>query len=154
MNIIQVNDNDLKKKITEDILRDIPHWFAYEDSIIKYINTMDDKGFFVSTDKDEYIGFFSINYLNDDVADLYVLGIKKDCHRKKIGTKIFNHVQKHLIDCGYKYITVQTLSSKSTDEYYARTRKFYHKMGFVEAYENEKVYDENNPFLLMVKHIG
>lgn len=115
---------------------------------------MDDKGFFTVKDNEDYIGFFAVNYLNADVADLYVLGIKKDYHNKKIGAKLFNHVQKHIIDNGCKYITVQTLSSKSTDEYYARTRNFYHKMGFVEAFENDKIYDENNPFLLMVKYIG
>jgi len=27
-------------------------------------------------------------------------------------------------------------------------------MGFVEAFESEKIFDENNPFLLMVKYIG
>jgi ribosomal protein S18 acetylase RimI-like enzyme len=154
MKIIQIKDNSLKNDITNNILRSLPNWFGIEKSIVEYVNTMDDKEFFAAYEGDICTGFFSINYLNSDAADLYVLGIKKEYQHKGIGTLLFSTVENHLRSKGYKYITVQTLSSKSTDKYYAKTRNFYHKMGFAEIYENDKIYDENNPFLLMVKYIG
>jgi predicted secreted protein len=55
---------------------------------------------------------------------------------------------------GYSYISVYTLSSSHPDKNYAKTREFYHKQGFVDAYESDKIWGENNPFLLMVKFIG
>jgi len=154
MKYTQIKDNNLKKEIANDILNDLPQWFGIRESITEYINTLNDKDFFAAMDNSNCIGFIAINYLNNDVANLYVLGIKPKYHHQGIGTKIYAKVEKHLKNHHFKYITVQTLSAKSQDQNYGKTRKFYRKMGFIEAFESDKIWDHKNPFLLMVKFIG
>lgn len=62
-------------------------------------------------------------------------------------------IEKDLKESGIKYITVYTLSAKSDDKYYAQTREFYKKLGFTEIYETTKIWNEENPFLIMVKSL-
>ncbi len=154
MKIVMITDNILKQEITNNILGSLPNWFAVEESIVEYSNTLDDKDFIAIKEKEEFVGFYAINYINSDVANLYILAVKQEYHNKGIGTLLYDEVESYLRKKGYKYITIYTLSSKSTDEYYERTRNFYHKIGFTEAYENEKIWNEKNPFLLMIKYIS
>lgn len=154
MQIDKIDDNLKKSAIANDILRSLPKWFGIEESIKEYVKGVCYKDFFLASKDTEYVGFFAIDYPHKNVANLYVLGIKEAYHHKGVGTMIYSHVEDYIKSLGYRYISVQTLSPKSSDEYYAKTREFYHKQGFVDAYESDKIWGENNPFLLMVKFIG
>lgn len=154
MQIEKIDDNLKKSAIANDILRNLPKWFGIEESIKEYVKGVYDKDFFVALNDIEHVGFFAIDYPYKNMANLYVLGIKEAYHHKGVGTMIYGHVEDYIKRLGYRYISVQTLSPKSSDEYYAKTREFYHKQGFVDAYESDKIWGENNPFLLMVKFIG
>ncbi|MCK5130514.1 MAG: GNAT family N-acetyltransferase [Clostridiales bacterium] len=154
MKILIITQNELKKKIADNILRSLPEWFGVESSTKEYVNGLNNKTFFAAKKKDEYLGFFAIDEINTDVANLYVLGLKKEFLHQGMGTKIYAEVEKHLKDHHFKYVTVYTVSSKSADTNYAKTRSFYFKLGFSEVYENSGIWDKNNPFLLMIKYIG
>jgi GNAT superfamily N-acetyltransferase len=154
LNIEKIDDNLIKSEICDDILRSLPKWFGIEEAIKEYVDGVCDKDFFVAENNGEHIGFFAIDYPHKNVANLYVLGINEEYHRKGMGTMLYSHVEDYIKSIGYSYISVYTLSSKSSYEYYARTREFYRKQGFVDAYESDKIWDEDNPFLLMIKFVG
>lgn len=59
MEIFKITDNTLKREITNTILRDLPDWFEVEEGIVEYVNTQDDKTFYVAKVDDDYAGFFS-----------------------------------------------------------------------------------------------
>ena len=51
-------------------------------------------------------------------------------------------------------MTVKTLSDRHPDPGYARTRRFYHKLGFVELEEFPELWGRDNPCLYMLREVG
>ncbi len=151
--IKEIFENNLKQEICKDILRDLPEWFGIEESTREYIDTVVKYPFIAFYDGDEAVGFYSLREENAHTLDMYVLGVKKKYHNSGVGTKLQNFVFEYAKEKGYKQCIVLTLSSKHKDPGYALTRKFYHKMGFIDLYETDKIWDEFNPTLIMVKTI-
>jgi len=46
---------------------------------------------------------------------------------------------------------VRTLSPRSDDEFYARTRAFYEAVGFVPLLDLPELWDEDNPAMILVR---
>lgn len=149
-----ITDNELKSKITNEVLRDLPEWFGIEESLVEYVNNVVKYPFIAIYEGDEVAGFYSLREENKYTLDMYVLGIKKKFHGKGLGTQLQEWANKFAMEQGYKQMIVLTLSNKSTDKNYAMTRKFYYKMGFIDLYESDKIWDEYNPTLIMVKMVA
>ncbi len=86
------------------------------------------KGFVVE-EKGKIYGF--ITYTSKEGAvDISWLGVDPKLHRKKIGTKLINFLEKELKKIGVKELRVETLAESVEYEPYERTRIFYKKIGF------------------------
>ena len=62
----------------------------------------------------------------------------------------------YLEACGYRDddpLPVKTLGERHPVPYYARTRRFYHKLGFVALEEFPELWDEDNPCLYMIRDL-
>jgi GNAT superfamily N-acetyltransferase len=151
--IIEIKDSQEKQVVTEEVLRDLPEWFGIEEAINKYIHGVKDKVFFAAFDKDNPIGFYCIRKENDQVLDMYVLGIKRSHHRLGIGKALQSHVEDYAKSKGYHYLMVLTLAKKAYDEAYLKTRKFYLDMGFIDFYQNDEIFDKDNPCQIMMKKL-
>jgi len=142
-----------KQIIAKDVLRDLPEWFGIEESTKEYIQGVKDKVFFAAYDNEEHVGFFCLRKENDDVLDLYVLGIKKKYHRKGIGKALQMRVEEYAKDKDYQYLMVLTLAEKARDDGYLRTRQFYLDMGFIDFYQKDDLFDKDNPCQIMMKKL-
>lgn len=151
--IIEVKKTSDKEKIAEEVLRDLPEWFGIEESTKEYINTVKNYPFIVCYHEEEVVGFYSLREENSHTLDMYVLGIKKKFHGKGFGTKLQKYVNEYAKNHGYSYLIVLTLSEKHSDKNYALTREFYHKMGFIDIYQSDKIWDESNPTQIMIKKL-
>ena len=149
----EVTDNDIKQQITEDVLRDLPEWFGIEEATRHYIDEVVKYPFIALYVEDKAIGFYSLREENKDVLDMYVLGIKKEYHGKGLGTKLQDYVNEYAKNNGYSYVIVLTLSDKHPDKGYALTRDFYHKNGFIDIYQSDKIWDPTNPTQIMMKKL-
>lgn len=152
--IKEIKDNTLKQLICSDILRDLPEWFGIEESTKEYIDNVIKYPFIAYYVDDEAVGFYSLRKENENTLDMYVLGIKKSYHNLGIGRKLQEYVFEYAVDNNYKYCMVLTLSKSHSDKNYGQTRAFYHKMGFVDIFESNKIWDEHNPTQIMIKKIG
>jgi len=54
---------------------------------------------------------------------------------------------------GVEYLQVKTLSASAPDEGYAKTRAFYHAMGFRDLEEFPLLWDPSNPALQLIKRL-
>lgn len=149
--IREIKDNNEKQSICRDVLKDLPKWFGIEESTQHYIDSVVDFPFIAYYLKDEPVGFYSLREENKHTLDMYVVGVKKKYHNEGIGTKLQEYAFEYARNNDYKQCIVLTLSSKHKDPCYALTRKFYYKMGFIDLYESDKIWDEFNPTLIMVK---
>ncbi len=152
--IKEIKDKIIKQQICKEVLHDLPEWFGIEEATNHYIKTVKDQVFFAAYDNDDIVGFYSLREENADTIDMYVLGIKKKYHGQGYGTKLQERVFKYALEHKYQYAMVLTLSKSHSDIGYSKTRDFYHKMGFIDIYESNKIWDEHNPTQIMIKRLG
>lgn len=153
MKIKEIKDNKLKKEIANYILRDLPEWFGIEESTKMYINTVVDYPFIAAYMNFEVVGFYSLRPENNEVLDLYVLGVLKRFHRQGVGSNLEKYAERYAIEHNYKYLMVITLADKANNYEYRLTRIFYLKNGFIDFYQNDNIFDKNNPAQILIKSL-
>jgi len=151
--IVQIIDNDMKSKVTNKILRQLPEWFGIEESTVEYINNVKETEFMAAYDADELIGFISVKFNNKYTAEIYVMGVSSSCHKRGIGRKLLHEAEKLIREKGCKLLMVKTLGESHPDVHYKKTREFYKKVGFYPLEEIKEIWGEENPCLLMVKNL-
>jgi ribosomal protein S18 acetylase RimI-like enzyme len=151
--VVQVFGKEEKSKVTNNILRKLPKWFGIEESIVEYVNDVQNTIFLTACDSGKQIGFISIKINNEYTAEIFVMGILKEYHNKGIGKKLMNEGEKILRERNYKYLMVKTLGESHPDINYKKTRAFYSKVGFYPLEEITEIWGKATPCLLLVKNI-
>ncbi len=153
MIIKQLTSPHDKSEVCNKILRSLPLWFGIESAIVDYVNDVKVMDTWVALENNETIGFISINKHNLFTAEIHVIGILENYHRKNLGSKLIECAETYLIKGGFKFLQVKTLSESRENESYAKTRNFYVKSGFVPVEEFKTLWGEYNPCLLMIKSL-
>lgn len=99
------------------------------------------------------MGFISIKENSKYTAEVYVMGVLSDYHKRGIGRKLINKVLKWSKEQGYEFLQVKTLDESHPDIYYEGTRRFYKSVGFKEFECLKGLWGEENPCLIMVQHV-
>jgi N-acetylglutamate synthase-like GNAT family acetyltransferase len=102
----------------------------------------------------EIAGFAAIHHHNADSAELHIIAVSRECHRRGVGRLLLKRIEREAVDAGARLLEVKTLGPSREDEGYARTRKFYLAMGFIPLEETTALWGEDNPALIMVKPLG
>ena len=135
------------------ILRSLPAWFGIEASIVQYSAEIDHLPTLVACEAERAIGFVSLKQHTPYSAEVYVMGILPEMHRKGIGRALINRAQIWLNNCGIEYLQVKSLGPSHSDENFAKTRAFYEAMGFRPLEEFKQIWDEHNPCLIMTQKL-
>lgn len=152
-NIKAIFDANDKMNITKKILTSLPNWFGIESSINEYVEKSAFMPFWAYQDNGEAIGFIAVKKHNEDSAEVYVMGVLDNYHRKHIGYNLLKECEQWCRSDGIKYLQVKTVSEDSADEFYAQTRAFYKAVGFSSLEVFPTLWDEHNPCLLMIKKL-
>jgi coenzyme F420-0:L-glutamate ligase / coenzyme F420-1:gamma-L-glutamate ligase len=148
--VVEIEDPAERSRIAEAVLCDLPEWFGIEESTAAYIR--DAAGlptFAVEPDA----GFACLKQHTPRAAELYVLGVRREQHRRGIGRALVSAAESWCRANGVRYLHVKTRGPSRPDEGYAATRAFYEAMGFVALEELHGLWDENNPALVLVKDV-
>jgi ribosomal protein S18 acetylase RimI-like enzyme len=138
-------------RICDELLRSLPLWFGIESAIRQYVSDVETMPTFVADVGDRAIGFVSLNPHNEWTAEVHVIAIHPEFHRKGVGRKLIAVSEDYLRERGYKFLSVKTISSSSQSKEYEITRKFYFSIGFRPVEEFRTLWGEANPCLLMIK---
>lgn len=151
---IKTIDNDqLKSGITDSILHQLPNWFGIEESIQEYIEGVKGKVFYAVYNGYDVVGFICLKMNNPYTAEIYVMGILEPYQRHGIGRNLVNIAEQYIKENHYKFLMVKTVGESLDDESYRRTRAFYRSVGFYPLEEIKEIWGEENPCLILVKHI-
>lgn len=142
-----------KSEVCEKILRSLPKWFGIESSILEYIQDTERMLMFGAKLGSEIVGFLTLNFHNNCTAEIHVMGVLPQFHRKKVGKELVGAAEKYLLEKGYKFLSVKTLSESRPNEEYDRTRSFYYGIGFLPVEEFKTLWGEHNPCLLLIKSL-
>ncbi len=146
--VVELEDPAARSRLCESILRELPEWFGIEEATAAYIRDVAELPSFAVVDD----GFLSVKLHTPRAAELYVMGVRPERHRRGVGTALLAAAEEYLRERGVEYLQVKTLGPSDPDEGYARTRRFYEARGFVALEEIHGLWD-GNPCLLMVKSL-
>ncbi len=140
--------------VCEPILRALPDWFGIEEAIVHYVEAIEGLPTFTAVVDGHVAGFISVKRHNDYSAEMYVLGVRPENHRRGIGRALVERVESWLHDEGVEFLQVKTVGPSRPCPSYDRTRAFYEAMGFRPLEEFKTLWNEANPCLVMVKRVG
>jgi GNAT superfamily N-acetyltransferase len=81
---------------------------------------------------DKVLGFVTFKKVNEWVAEILWLAVRRERRGEGTGTALVKHVERWTRDSGIKMLVVKT-SAAEDYEPYAETRGFYEHLGFVEV---------------------
>lgn len=137
--------------VCEPILRALPQWFGIEEATAQYVRDTDRLPTLTAAIGGEVVGFLTLNWHSDYAAEIHVMGVHPDRHRRGVGCALVAKAEEILREQGVEYLQVKTLSPTHPDPNYARTRRFYQAMGFRPLEEFPELWGPQNPCLQMVK---
>lgn len=99
------------------------------------------------------IGYCSIRYKKEFVAEITWLGILPNEHKMGYGRKLLEFIEKELKSNGIKILEVKTLDESANYEPYEKTRRFYKKCNFlhIETIDPYPEWGSGNPCAIYVK---
>ncbi len=137
----------------EQILRGLPDWFGIEEAIGNYARDIQTMPTWVAEADGKVVGFLTLNRHNEHSAEIHVMAVAGAYHGQGCGRQLVEHAEQVLRTGSVEFLQVKTMAPSSPDTYYARTRGFYEHMGFKPLEEN-RMWGEQNPCLIMVKHLA
>ena len=148
--VAAVDDPAERSRICEAVLRSLPEWFGIEEATAAYVRDVAELPTFAVGDE----AFLSLKLHTANAAEVYVMGVRPDHHRRGLGAALLDAAESYLRARGVEYLQVKTLGPSRPSESYARTRAFYEASGFVPLEELHGLWSEGNPTLIMIKGLG
>jgi ribosomal protein S18 acetylase RimI-like enzyme len=143
-----------RASLCEPILRALPEWFGIEEATRQYIRDVEAMPTFLATLDGQVVGFLTFRQHSDYAAEIHVMGVHPRAHRRGVGRALMEALEAHLQAQGIEYLQVKTLSPAHPDKNYAKTRAFYHALGFRPLEEFPDLWGEQNPCLQMIKYLS
>ena len=153
MEIILLLDPDEKEQVCREILGGLMDWFWTQAWVDYYATNCRELVFYAATKDGRMAGFLVVKRHYDHSAEIFVLGVRQEFHKQGVGRLLLEECEKNCKSQGIKYLTAKTLSEKSSDGFYAKTRKFYEAMGFCALETLEELWGADRPCLIMVKSL-
>jgi coenzyme F420-0:L-glutamate ligase/coenzyme F420-1:gamma-L-glutamate ligase len=148
--VVEIADPAGRSRIAEAVLRDLPEWFGIEQATAAYIEEAATlPTFAVEPD----LGFLCVKQHMPRSAELYVMGVRREHHRRGIGRALVAAAESWCRGRGVRYFQVKTLGPSRSSRGYDATRAFYEAVGFVALEELLGFWDEENPALMLVKDV-
>ncbi|MCM1027153.1 MAG: GNAT family N-acetyltransferase [Roseburia sp.] len=149
MRIREITDSHEKQAISRLVLEALPDWFGIPEAREEYISESGSKMFFCAFQGEHPTGFLCLKETGRDTAEVYVMGVLKEFHRKGIGSALFQRAREAAREKGYSFLQVKTVQMGRYEEY-DRTNRFYLSLGFQEFEVFPTLWDECNPCQIYV----
>ena len=151
MQVVEIQEPAERSRIAEVVLRDLPDWFGIEEATRRYI---EDAATLPTFAVEPDSGFLCVKQHTPRAAEVYVMGVRREQHRRGIGRALVHEAERWCLGRGIRYLQVKTLGPSRPDPGYDATRSFYEAVGFVALEELHGLWDEENPTLILVKDVG
>jgi ribosomal protein S18 acetylase RimI-like enzyme len=146
-------DPDAKSELCAALLASLPEWFGIESANAAYVTAVRGLDVLVLRVFGVAVGLCALADHYQRACELYLLAIAPELHGRGLGTKLVAAALEHARKKGRRYVTVKTLSDSHPDPNYARTRRFYYKLGFVALEEVSELWGRDNPCLYMIRDL-
>jgi len=138
-------------QVCRRILDTLPTWFGIEESVEDYVAVADRTPTTVASLGGDDVGMLTVLSHNPHSAEIYVMAVVPEHHRRGIGRKMVEHAEDSLARTGVEFLQVKTLGAAHPDEGYQKTRAFYLGCGFRPLQEFPDLWGPGQPALQLVK---
>lgn len=153
--VSEIHDREAKSDCARAVLESLPEWFGNREALEEYVKGVCDFPFWAALDGEgKWLGFFSVRIHYGHTGDIYVCGVRPECHRMGLGRTLYGRAEQFFLEKGCKYAMVETLSERVDYVPYEKTRLFYKSVGFEPLITLTEMWDENNPCLIMIKPLA
>jgi ribosomal protein S18 acetylase RimI-like enzyme len=139
--------------VCQAILDALPHWFGIPASVAEYVAVADRSPSVIASAEGRDIGITTLVRHSPYAAEVFVMGVLPEYHRKGVGWAMLRAVEASLASSGVEFLQVKTLSPSKDDIGYEETRSFYLAYGFRPLEEFPLLWDSENPALQMIKTV-
>lgn len=141
--------------VVEELLRGLPEWFGHEDALLGYAERAGRHPTFTVVEDGRCLGVLVLRVHSEVAAEMDVLAVRRDHHRRGIGRALVAAAEIDLRDRGVDHLQVKTLGPSRPSPEYELTRRFYLSLGYtpIEEFAAGTVWDDD-PCLLLVKHLA
>ena len=149
--IEEVKNENQKKAVVAEVLKDLPEWFGIPESTQAYIEGATDLQVWVAYQESDLTGFVSLSYSSEDCAEIDCLGVKKSYQGRKIGSQLLATLESEArkkVD----YLQVKTVAEGSNKDY-DRTNVFYRSLGFKKLEIFPQLWGSQNPCQILIKKL-
>ena len=149
--IEEVKDENQKKAVVAEVLKDLPEWFGIPESTQAYIEGATTLQVWVAYQESDLTGFISLSYSSEDCAEIDCLGVKKAYQGRKIGSQLLATLESEArkkVD----YLQVKTVAEGSNKDY-DRTNVFYRSLGFKKLEIFPQLWGSQNPCQILIKKL-
>ena len=149
--IEEVKDENQKKAVVAEVLKDLPEWFGIPESTQAYIEGATTLQVWVAYQESDLTGFISLSYSSEDCAEIDCLGVKKAYQGRKIGSQLLATLESEArkkVD----YLQVKTVAEGSNKDY-DRTNVFYRSLRFKKLEIFPQLWGSQNPCQILIKKL-
>jgi ribosomal protein S18 acetylase RimI-like enzyme len=151
MDIAAVEGSSELASITERLLAQLPSWFGIPEANAEYVQSARDLPGVVARVDGEPVGVLLHRRHYPEAAEIHLLAVSPDWHRRGIGTAMVERLVSDLRRTECRLLQVKTLGPSRPHPGYAATREFYRAAGFLPLEETTELWGNNNPCLVMVR---
>jgi GNAT superfamily N-acetyltransferase len=141
-------------EVCRRVLAALPTWFGIPESVAAYVASADAHPTILASVSGEDVGLLTLVTHTPYAAEVYVMGVLPECHRRGVGRAMLGRAEEWLLARDIEYLQVKTLSPAHPDPGYAKTRAFYLACGFRPLEEFPVLWGPEQPALQMVKKLG
>jgi ribosomal protein S18 acetylase RimI-like enzyme len=141
-------------ELCRTILGALPTWFGIPESVEDYVAVAERSPTVIASLGGGDVGLLTVLSHSPDAAEIYVMAVLPEHHRRGIGGAMLRHTEATLAGAGVEFLQVKTLSASHPDEGYDKTRAFYRAHGFRALQEFPDLWGPRNPALQMVKVVA
>ena len=129
----------------------LPQWFT-ELGIQQIARDLQTQNGLVTLEDENIAGFVTYAIAVDEtVAELTWIAVHPNLHRKGIGRSLVEALEEVLVGLGVSALEVSTVADSIEYEPYARTRTFYHALGFSDVRVDRGWYPSGDDRVLLRK---
>ena len=115
----------------ERILDGLPEWFGLPEANRHYVEAAASMPSWCAVIDEHVVGVALVERRFDESADLHLLAVDREAHRRGVGRALVEAVSTDLARDGVKLLQVNTVGGSFEHEGYAATRAFYRACGFL-----------------------
>ena len=134
------------------VLEALPDWFGDPDAIDAYVVDAESDRYdsLLASDGTQVLGVALVHRHFPEAAELHLIAVAPEAQGRGIGRLLVERVSADLAASGCAVLSVHTVGPSFDHEPYARTRRFYGRLGFLPLEEHTGL-DWAGPTLILVR---